>query len=55
MAQQITPISPEDVILWPDGTWCLRADLAGYSYMSDDYLVIAFGSPEWDARAAEWE
>ena len=34
------PTSDDDLILWPDGTWCFRSDLPMYSHMSDDYTVV---------------
>ena len=34
----------EDVILWSDGTWCYRHELVEYGHMSDDYIVIEYGS-----------
>ena len=39
---------PEDVFLWPDGTWCYREDSYQYSYMSDDYEVLKVDTPEWN-------
>lgn len=32
--------SPDDICLWPDGTWCRVYELPDYSYKSDDYSVI---------------
>lgn len=43
----VRPISSEDVILWPDGTWCYRHDLEDYSHMSDDYEVVPYGTVSW--------
>lgn len=37
---------PEDIILWPDGGWCYRHELPQFSYRSDDYQVIYWGTPE---------
>ena len=34
----------EDIILWPDGIWCYRHELAEYGWLSDDYIVIEYGS-----------
>jgi hypothetical protein len=48
MATTPTTTSLEDVILWPCGTWCYREDLEGYfTFKSDDFEVIAFGTPRW--------
>ena len=32
--------SQEDVILWPDGTWCYREDLPQMQWKSDDYRTV---------------
>lgn len=37
----------EDIILWPDGSYCYRYELQGYSHKSDDYLVYNFGTKEY--------
>ena len=34
----------EDVILWPDGVWCYRHEMTDYTYKSDDYVVLEYGS-----------
>lgn len=39
--------SSEDIILWSDATICLREDLPGMTHMSDDYVVIPYGSEYW--------
>ena len=38
----------EDVLLWPDGTWCYRHELLEYGWMSDDYIVLEYGTQRWD-------
>ena len=38
----------EDVILWSDGTWCYRHELVEYGHMSDDYIVIEYGTTSWN-------
>ena len=43
----------EDVILWPDGTWCYRHKLTEYGYMSDDYIVIESGTAMWSSFIKE--
>lgn len=40
--------SNDDLILWPDGTFCYRSDLSGYTHMSDDYEVVPFGSMRYN-------
>lgn len=37
---------PEDVCIWPCGTWCYRSELNGFSFMSDDHLIVAHDSLE---------
>ena len=37
----------EDIILWPDGTWCYRHGLTEYGYMSDDYFVVEYDTIRW--------
>jgi hypothetical protein len=39
---------PSDLVLWPDGTWCLYEALNEYGHMSDDYRVIEDGSAEYE-------
>lgn len=39
----------DDIIVWPDGTWCYRYDLPGYSWKSDDYKVLEQESEDWYA------
>ena len=45
--------SSEDILRWPDGSWCYREDLATCHWKSDDYEVIRFGTPEYDACLEE--
>lgn len=40
----IQPISQDDILLWPDGSWCYRSELSEHSHKSDDYETFAFGS-----------
>lgn len=49
MAHQIQPVSEDDVIEWPDGTWCYRHELDAYAWKSDDYRVYLDGSSDWRA------
>ena len=35
---------PNDVILWPCGTWCYREELHAFTHKSDDYEQIPAGS-----------
>ena len=38
----------EDVFLWSDGTWCYRHELLDSSWLSDDYIVLEYGTERWD-------
>ena len=38
----------EDVILWPDGTWCYRHELTEYWHMSDDHTMLEYGTAMWN-------
>jgi hypothetical protein len=40
-------LSLEDIMVWPDGTWCYREDLRDMTHMSDDYTVLIFDSADW--------
>lgn len=42
MTDHTLPHGPDDVAVWPDGTWGLLGDVwAGdYAYMSDDYEIV---------------
>ena len=55
MADQVQPASPDDLIVWPDGTYCFRHDLAEYTFMGDDRRTVAFGSAEWERMSEDWE
>lgn len=39
--------NPQDLIVWPDGDQCLREDMDDYTWKSDDYEVVPFGSDRW--------
>lgn len=43
----------EEICLWADGTWCYWDQLIEYSYMSDDYTILKFGTEEYDAFMAD--
>lgn len=43
-------LDPDDVILWPDDTWCYRHELAEFNHKSDDYEVLAVGTPAYEAH-----
>lgn len=39
-----SPPDGEDVALWADGTYCFVNELSDFSYMSDDYEIVPFGT-----------
>lgn len=45
--QILTP-KEDDILEWPDGTWCYRSELEEMSHMSDDYTTIPAGSERWE-------
>jgi len=45
----------EDIIRWPDGSWCYREELDEYGWKSDDYETIPFGTAEWERIVTEKE
>ena len=45
----------EDVFLWPDGTWCYRHELLEYGWLSDDYIVLEYGTIGWYRFLKEME
>lgn len=48
MDQPIKPADPDDLILWADGTWCVRSELPEYGWMSDDIRVVPVDTPEYE-------
>lgn len=38
--------SPDDVIVWPCGTWCHRYEISQFAHKSDDFQVLRAGSLE---------
>jgi len=46
-------VSPEDILLWPDGFWCFREELSPHFLRPDDYRVVTHQSEEWSTLAAE--
>lgn len=41
--------SPEDVFVWPDGTWCFRGEYWEMPAMFDDFYVLFENSEKWEA------
>lgn len=48
-------MNPDDILMWPCGTFCLREDLADFSHKSDDYDVIPAYSHRWYQLQGEAE
>ena len=38
----------EDLILWPDDTWCYRYELYEMNHPCDDYEVLSYDSDEYN-------
>lgn len=47
--------SPDDILEWPDGSWCLRSeyDEEDQRWRGDDFRVIPWGTAEWEAKSLE--
>ncbi|AXN57410.1 hypothetical protein SUNLIREN_110 [Erwinia phage SunLIRen] len=43
------PLSPDDVVVWPDDSWCFRSELEEYTWKSDDYRWILISDSEYDS------
>ena len=43
----------EDIIIWPDGTWCYRHELVEYGWLGDDYIVLEYGTTRWNSFLKE--
>lgn len=38
----------EDIVMWPNGTWCYRYEIHEMNHMSDDYFNISFGTEQYN-------
>ena len=38
----------EDLVIWPDNSWCYLEDLEEYPWKSDDYIVVSVDDPKYD-------
>lgn len=38
----------DDILRWPDGSWCYRYELPEMAHKSDDYEVLSAGSAAWN-------
>lgn len=45
---------PDDVMLWPCGTWCYRHELHEMTHKSDDYEILYVGTSEWAELTGAW-
>ena len=48
MTTMIKQTNLEDLILWPDDTWCYRYELYEMNHMGDDYEVLSYDSDEYN-------
>lgn len=46
------PTCGDDLCVWADGTACYRFELSEMTWLSDDYMVIPFGTEEYDSICA---
>lgn len=40
-------MNPDDICVWPCGTWCYACEAHEHTHLSDDYEVIAEDSDEY--------
>lgn len=38
----------EDLIVWPDNSWCYAEDLEEYPWKSDDYVLVSKDDPNYN-------
>lgn len=55
MEETESPSPGDDFIVWPDGTWCFRFELAEHTHKSDDFVVHKYDSPDWHAFSKDAE
>ena len=48
MTTMIKQTNLEDLILWPDDTWCYRYELYEMNHMGDDSEVLSYDSDEYN-------
>lgn len=46
-------MDPDDIYLWPDGTWCFGNEVATFGHKSDDYEVIKLGDDRYQTLIDE--
>lgn len=38
----------EDLIVWPDNSWCYAENLEEYPWKSDDYVLVSKDDPNYN-------
>lgn len=38
----------EDLVVWPDNSWCYAEDLEEYPWKSDDYVLVSADDPKYN-------
>lgn len=38
----------EDLIVWPDDSWCYAEDVEEYPWKSDDYVLVSKDDPNYN-------
>lgn len=38
----------EDLIIWPDNSWCYAEDIEEYPWKSDDYVLVSKDDPNYN-------
>jgi len=41
-------MNSEDLIIWPDNSWCYAEELEEYTWKSDDYVLVSVDDPKYD-------
>lgn len=44
----------DDIVIWPNGSWCFYGELHEYPQRSPDYRIVPEGSPEWESIVGEF-
>ena len=38
----------EDLVIWPDNSWCYTEEVEEYHWKSDDYVVVSIDYPKYE-------
>lgn len=49
----VKPISQDDLLIWPDDSWCYRSELHEMDWKSDDYYVLYIDTPAYNEYLAK--